>query len=592
MSLRRMMAQGGQEVRNQLLERAAAQRQAAAASTEEMSVDSDAVAQGNTTAALVANGNGGSSAARTGSLVLLDEVPLQDASDGSKASVRSVRPSAPEIRTVRKFGAPRPSLYQGARDDEESDAIGGGLSGAEVQAFAESTPKEELHAMADMLAQQLGVESGYGSGPTLGDAIDSPERGHLVFLDGTDPESASEGEDSGRLSADVRDVALFAAAPGEGQSHLLNALLAEMALCKASDLHIDEGKAPAFRVGNLVQRIHHDPITKMHVLTLLSVLLKPEHYADMEARSRRLEAELNAAGTDIMSEMDVMYEDKRTGTRYRCNIATADGAYTLAIRALPKDIIPLREIGLPRCTEDVLGIPHGLIVFAGATGAGKSTTQASMLSYYGEHAWEKIIALEDPIEYRYSDSKRYRATFVQRQIGKDTFTYATGVKSALRQDPDVIVVAETRDTETLAALLEAAQTGHLCFTTIHAGSAADAIRRMIEMFDAQKRGNVAAQLAGVLRQVYFQVACPRSNGGVMRLFEAVPVTDAVTANISNQQFNELDDSCRRASLEDGGVTLEQSVKAAVSSGAVDVRVAMSFLPADARAGIASNMGRL
>ena len=592
MSLRSMMARSSHEVRMQL-EAAAAQRRAASGEATSVpapagveSVPAHAAANGNGAAHVDSNGSGNGHA--PSGLALIEPVPLPVAGDAFGASPR-IRPPAPAMRSVQSFGATRSTPFNSAA--EIDDLVTTGLSGAEVQDLAASLPKEELHAMAESVAASLGLEAGYGTGPTLGEAIESPEGGRLVFLDGADPASL-DGPAPERLSADLRDVTLFAAAPGEGQSHLLNALLAEMTLCRASDLHIDEGQAPAFRIGNLVQRLHHDPLTKMQVLTLLRVLLKPEHYAEIEARSRRLEEELNAAGTDIMAELDVMYEDKRTATRYRCNIATADGAYTLSIRALPKDIIPLRELGLPSCTKEIIRISHGLVVVAGATGAGKSTTLASMLADYGEQAYEKIITLDDPIEYRYTDHTRYRSTFVQRQIGKDTFTYSTGVKAALRQDPDVIVVAETRDTETLSALLEAAQTGHLCFTTIHAGSAADAIRRMIEMFDAEKRGNVAAQLGGVLRQVYFQVACPRPNGGVVRLFEAVPVTDAVAANVSSQQFNELDDSCRRAALECDGVTLEQSVRTAVHSGSVEARIAMTYLSADERAGMAGTMGRL
>ncbi|MGI8549059.1 MAG: type IV pilus twitching motility protein PilT [Gemmatimonadaceae bacterium] len=607
MSLRRMMAQGGQEVREQLV-RARAQRLAESPAGEALQVSKhmdngvSATAPGfgyEGIAPYAGNGNGNGES--YSGLAIIDDVLPPNGLPAGIASVPPANPvriksSVPEIRTVRAFGAPRPPLNDGlvGVDVDAPSSIEEGLTSEEVQALAEATPRADLHALAKSLAAVMGVEAGYGTGPTLAEVIESPGSGRLVFLDGTEPEDDLGDVDGERLSVDVRDVTLFAAAPGEGQSHLLNALLAEMSLCKASDLHIDEGRAPAFRVGNLVQRIHHDPITKMHMLTLLRVLLKPEHYAEMESRSRRLEQELNAAGTDVMAELDVMYEDKRTGTRYRCNIATAEagGAYTLAIRALPSNIIPLREIGLPQCVYEIIEMPHGLVVIAGATGAGKSTTQASMLAYYGEQAWEKIVSLDDPIEYRYNDPKRYRATFVQRQIGRDTFNYATGVKAALRQDPDVVCVAETRDTETLNAILELGNTGHLCFTTLHASSAADAIRRMVEMYDPSKRGNIAAQLAGVLRQVYFQVACPRSDGGVTRLFEAIPVTDAVAANIGNQQWNELDDSCRRAALEHRGITLEQSVKAAVSSGSVDSRVAMSFLSPEARAGIVGNMGRL
>ena len=583
MSLRRMMAQGGQEVREQL-ERAHAQRQAAA--------EGPADAPGDAIAARAPDvpDDGQGTAGNSDRPALSGQSLLNKLAPPAAAPIGSHPSSAPRIRSVQGFGRGRPAVVEHlVTSDLDIIPPEHGLSSAEVKQLVEVTPREDLHALADSLAETLGIEAGYGTGPTLAEAIDSGAHEHLVFLESpaTDAEDSSDARQ--RLSVDVRDVALFAAAAGEGESHLLNALIAEMALCKASDLHIVEGQAPAFRIGNLIQRIHHDPITKLHVLTLLKVLLKPEHFAEMEARSRRLEEQLNAAGTDVMAEMDVMYEDPRTGTRYRCNIAAADGAYALAIRALPKDVIPLRELGLPRCTEDIPTTSHGLIVVAGATGAGKTTTLASILDDYAGRAFEKIVTLEDPIEYHFSPT--LRSIVVQRQIGRDTFTYATGVRSALRQDPDVIVVAETRDTETLVALLEAAQTGHLCLTTLHAGSAADAIRRMIEMFDANKRGNIAAQLSGVLRQVYFQVACPQPNGGVLRLFEAVPVTDAVAANIAAQQFHELNDSCRRAALENWGLTLEQAVSAALKGGSVDPRVAISLLPAEARKSLTINMGR-
>lgn len=207
-------------------------------------------------------------------------------------------------------------------------------------------------------------------------------------------------------------------------------------------------------------------------------------------------------------ELDFGYDLPDVG-RIRCNAARQRGAISLAIRLLPPAIPSIDELGLPEVCKELALKPRGLVVVSGPTGSGKSTTLAAMISYLNANESRHVVTVEDPIEYVYPS---INCAITQRELGSDTFSFAEALRHVLRQDPDVILVGEMRDTETAAAVLTVAETGHLILTTGHAPSAAQAIERIVDLFPPHERHLAQTRLASLLLGVLCQVLVPRKDG--------------------------------------------------------------------------------
>ena len=261
----------------------------------------------------------------------------------------------------------------------------------------------------------------------------------------------------------------------------------------ASDLHLVVSSRPTLRVNGALR-----PVDGMGLLTpedtsqALQQVTTPEQREDFQ---HHLELDFSCSLSDI--------------GRIRCNAAQERKSISLVIRLLPPVIPTIQELGLPEVCQDLIMRPRGLVIISGPTGSGKSTTLASMIQHLNANKERRVVTVEDPIEYIYPSQK---CTVTQRELGIDTLSFAEALRHILRQDPDVILVGETRDTETAAAVLNVAETGHLVLTTGHAPSAAQAIERIMDLFPPHERNLVQAQLASLILGVLCQVLVPRADG--------------------------------------------------------------------------------
>jgi twitching motility protein PilT len=396
----------------------------------------------------------------------------------------------------------------------------------------------------------------------------------LPLTDVPDPDGVARvGGDAPKLVADVRDMDVYFAEPGQGHHQTLSALLQHMERLKATDLHLQIGEQPAFRVDGKIQRISHQAIEIEHMKTFLFGICTNEDLDRLETRSRKADEEISALSADIMAEIDVVYT--HLGTRYRVNVAMEEHGVAMAMRRLPTRPPTVQDLHLPPAALDALKLASGLILVSGPTSSGKTTTLAALVNKIAHDEQYHIVTVEDPVEYRYPSG--LRSKIMQRQVGRDTHTFANGVKSALRQDPDVIVVGELLDATTTQLALQGAQTGHLVFATIHAGSVEEVPERLVNMFPPQQQPSIAAQLAGVLRLWTFQQLLAKTTGGLMPAIAATPISPAIATNIAEQQWVSLKKSAKEAARVLHGTTLLETLAGMIDKGVVSADEAFSVL---------------
>lgn len=252
-------------------------------------------------------------------------------------------------------------------------------------------------------------------------------------------------------------------------------------------------------------------------------------------------------------------------SRFRLNVFRQRGTVTLAIRVIPFHIPSLDELGLPAVTRELLRRSQGLFLVTGPAGSGKSTTLAAMVDEINRTMAKHIITLEDPIEYLHPHR---RSIVVQREVGMDTKTFASGLRSALREDPDVIMVGEMRDVDTMSTALTAAETGHLVLATLHTPDAAQAIERMINVFPPQQQTQIRFQVASVLVAVYAQRLLPRREGtGRVAAIEILVNTPAVAYLIRDEKVHHLH-TVMQTGAQYGMRTMEQDLDRLLAAGVI------------------------
>jgi len=289
----------------------------------------------------------------------------------------------------------------------------------------------------------------------------------------------------------------------------------------ASDLHLVTDNAPIFRINGLLQ-----PEADMPHLT-------PD---DIAEAFQQITSEKERADFHHGLELDFGYTLPDVG-RLRCNAAKQRGTLILTIRLIPLVVPTLEELGLPDMCQELIMKPRGLVVVSGPSGSGKSTTLAAMIDYLNSMESRRVITLEDPIEYVYSNNQ---CTITQRELGNDTLSFADALKHILRQDPDVILVGEMRDLETAAAVLTIAETGHLVLTTGHATSATQAVERIIDLFPTHERHLAQTRLASLLLGILCQSLVPRVDGaGRTAAVEVMIATPAVKNIIREGKIHQL-----------------------------------------------------
>jgi twitching motility protein PilT len=250
--------------------------------------------------------------------------------------------------------------------------------------------------------------------------------------------------------------------------------------------------------------------------------------------------------------------------RFRGNAFHQKETVALALRLIPVRIPSFDELGLPPIVEHLVTLPQGFVLVTGPTGAGKSTTLASMIDAINEQRACHIVTIEDPIEYVHEHK---RSAVNQREIGSDVDSFARGLRSAFREDPDVLLVGEMRDNETIQAALTLAETGHLVFATLHTNDAAQTLDRVVDVFQAEQQAQIRVQLAGTLQAIISQRLIPKTGGGRVAAFEVLVATYAVRNTVRDGRTNQLRNLIVTGQ-KDGMLTLESSLSQLVADGLV------------------------
>ncbi|HEY8717567.1 type IV pilus twitching motility protein PilT [Pengzhenrongella sp.] len=329
----------------------------------------------------------------------------------------------------------------------------------------------------------------------------------------------------------------------------LDAALRAMVIAGASDLHLTVHSTPMIRLNGALQ-----PLEGFGVLEAES--LQRSLYAILTQRQREtFEAEL---------EFDFAYA-LRGEARFRVNLYQQRDSLGAAFRVIPYEIKPLEELGMPPVVGTFAGLPRGLVLVTGSTGSGKSTTLAAIVDLANRTRTDHIMTVEDPIEFLHRHKK---SLINQREVGTDTHSFANALKHVLRQDPDIILVGEMRDLETISVALTAAETGHLVFATLHTQDAAQTIDRVIDVFPSHQQAQVRTQLAGAIQGVVCQTLCKRADApGRVVATEVMMATPAIRNLIREGKTHQIYSSMQ-AGAQHGMHTMDQHLAELVKSGKI------------------------
>lgn len=288
---------------------------------------------------------------------------------------------------------------------------------------------------------------------------------------------------------------------------------------KASDIHITAGAPPMIRIDGKLVPLKHPPLTPTETKDLCYSLMT-------DIQKHKFEENM---------ELDFAFGIENVG-RFRGNVYQQRGAVAGAFRILPFEIKPLKELGLPPVISELARKPRGLILVTGPTGSGKTTTLASIVNQVNEERSEHIITIEDPIEYIF----RHRNCLVnQREVGSDTKSFNNALKSVLREDPDVVLIGEMRDVETIKIALTLAETGHLTLGTLHTNTAVQTINRIIDVFPMTEQSQIRTQLSFVLEGVLCQALIPKIGGGRVLAVEVMIPNPAIRNLIREDKIHQI-----------------------------------------------------
>jgi len=323
-----------------------------------------------------------------------------------------------------------------------------------------------------------------------------------------------------------------------------------------SDLHFSVGAHPMVRVaGSLVPLVKKPILTDQDLEGFAQVLMST---AKFEEYKEDLEADFSYAHAD--------------GVRFRGNSFFQSGSMAVALRLIPNKIRTIAELGLPPILESFVQRPQGFFLCVGPVGQGKSTTLAAMVEYINENRAEHIVTIEDPIEYIY-DAKK--SLIDQREVGVDSMSFERALNSVFRQDVDVILVGEMRNSETISTAVTAAETGHLVLSTLHTNSAAQTIDRIIDAFPPGQQDQIRIQLAGSLAGIFSQRLVPRISGGLVPAYELLLNNSAVSNLIREGRSHEIQ-TVIETGLEHGMIDMNRSLVELVKRGEITVENAFAY----------------
>jgi twitching motility protein PilT len=330
-------------------------------------------------------------------------------------------------------------------------------------------------------------------------------------------------------------------------------LLEEVLRRKASDLHIQVGVPPMLRVDGALAPISGlAPVTEEAIEALIFSVV------DEQQKQILLKDK----------EFDFSFAFGDLG-RFRANAFHERGNLAISLRLIPNDILSIEQLGLPEIVNTFANFPRGLVLVTGPTGSGKSTTQAAMIHKINQDQAKHIITVEDPIEYTH---KSLKSIVVQREVHYDTFSFSAALRSALREDPDVVLIGEMRDLETIASAITIAETGHLVFATLHTNSASQSVDRMIDVFPPHQQQQVRGELSNILMAICSQTLVPVIGGGRVAAAEILIATPAVRNIIREGKSHQLEaviqtggefgmqsmDKTLAGLIKDGTITYEEA----------------------------------
>jgi twitching motility protein PilT len=352
----------------------------------------------------------------------------------------------------------------------------------------------------------------------------------------------------------VRATDVVGEIPPPSELHL-NVLLTEMVALGASDLHLSSGRAPSVRVDGAIRELEgYAPLNGSDLRQLIYGVLTQRQREKFEADR----------------ELDASHAVPNVG-RFRLNVFLQRDSVGAVLRAIPFEVVPLARLGVPQVLEEFANLPRGLVLVTGPTGSGKSTTLASIIDIINSQRELHIMTVEDPIEFLHNHK---RCVVNQREVGEDTTSFASALKHVLRQDPDVILVGEMRDLETISTALTAAETGHLVFGTLHTQDAPQSVDRVIDVFPAHQQQQIRVQLSSALQAVVTQQLLPRHNSkGRAVACEVLVATSAVRNLIREGKTHQIY-SVMQAGGKYGMQTMDQSLANLVRSGSVALEVAL------------------
>ncbi|KAB2334088.1 type IV pilus twitching motility protein PilT [Cytobacillus gottheilii] len=326
---------------------------------------------------------------------------------------------------------------------------------------------------------------------------------------------------------------------------------------KASDIHLTVGVPPIMRINGDLKRYGQDTLLPADTESMARAVI-PDHLWNTFKQNGELDFSYGLHGV----------------SRFRVNAYHQRSCVALAVRVVPTKIPSMDELDLPLILKEIAAKPQGLVLVTGPTGSGKSTTLASMIDYMNQTMRKHVITLEDPIEYLHKHGK---CIIDQREVGFDTNNFANGLRASLRQDPDVILVGEMRDLETIQTAITAAETGHLVFATLHTSSAPATINRIIDVFPPAQQDQIRIQLASVLVSIVSQRLFPLVNGQGRKAATEILLNNAAVANlIRNEKIHQIV-NVMQTSRSQGMHTLETNVKELYQAGLISKELANPYL---------------
>ncbi|HSA33960.1 MAG TPA: PilT/PilU family type 4a pilus ATPase [bacterium] len=326
----------------------------------------------------------------------------------------------------------------------------------------------------------------------------------------------------------------------------------------ASDLHITSGSPPQLRIDGSLRPVNLPPFTPTDTKRLA--------YSILTERQKKMFEENN--------ELDLSFGVKNL-SRFRANIFMQRGAIAAAIRVIPYKILDFSALGLPEVVEEIAKKPKGLVLVTGPTGSGKSTTLASMIDYINRNRKGHIVTIEDPIEFIHTHKN---CIVNQREIGSDTASFAKALRVVLRQDPDIVLIGEIRDIETMETALAVSETGHLCFATLHTNNTIETINRVIDMFPVNQQSQTRTQLSFVLQGILAQILVPKKFGGRTVCCEIMVPTPAIRNLIRENKLAQIYSTMQSGQREHHMQTMTQDLARLVQKDIISMEEAQQVVP--------------